>query len=248
MPDLKQDSRIWVGHISKDASERDLKEKFSEYGSIREIKFVTSGRFDNYAFIQYDSKECADQAMDQGDRAEICGKGVRVGPANPPSDSKNDERRRNRSPPTQNGDRRRNRSPSPRSPSPARGRISFYEKPARRASRSRSREMPTTSSRSGKYKLKIVNLPADMTWQELKRLGGDYGKSVAFARTWRENDGVAGVLEFTESRDCDKVLDALDGKKMEGCERRLRVDREKDEEEAAPRRVRSEERGRRSRY
>lgn len=205
MSESKQDSRIWVGHISKEVTERELKDEFGSFGEISEVKYVTSGQYDNYAFIQFDNRESADQAMAKGGRIEFAGKVVRVGPANAKASGRAEERRRSRS------------------RSVERPRSSFYDRPDRS---------------SEKVQIKVSNLPSDMTWQELKRLGGDYGNSVSFARTWRENDGVSGILEFTDKRDAEKVISSLDGKRMEGSDSRLRVDWEKGD------RKRSEDRGR----
>ena len=42
------------------------------------------------------------------------------------------------------------------------------------------------------YRICVENLPPDMSWQELRQVGEDYGPSITFARTWRKHDDYAG--------------------------------------------------------
>ena len=213
MSDLKQACRIWVGHIPKEASERDLHDKFSSFGSVRDIKYVETGQYDNYAFIQFEDRESAQTAISK-DRLEICGKSVNVGAAKPAQgESRGDRNRRDRS--------------------SSRTRSSFY---GSRRSRSRSRDHVRPS------RVTISNLPNDMTWQELKKLAGDYVSSVKFARTWRQNDGISGTIECGDKWDCDKLISSLNGKKMEGSDYRLKLEIE-EENSRGRERVRSEDRG-----
>ena len=76
-------------------------------------------------------------------------------------------------------------------------------------------------------KLRIENLPPDMSWQELKNLGQDYASTVTFARTWKDRGVGLGVLEFEDRREAEKVISALNDKRIEGCDRRLIVEFEK---------------------
>ncbi|EER08414.1 conserved hypothetical protein [Perkinsus marinus ATCC 50983] len=89
------------------------------------------------------------------------------------------------------------------------------------------------SSRPGRYggaprgavQLKLENLPEDMSWQELKQLGKDYGSSCSFARTFREGRVCCGVLEYTDSAQVNDVIKALDNRRIQGCTERLRITR-----------------------
>jgi RNA recognition motif-containing protein len=188
-----RDNRVWVGHLAEEVGERDVRELFEHYGEVVEIKFIRKSRDDIYAFIQFDSRDAANDAIAKADQTDLCGQRIKVGPANAPRKEREESNNSKKG--------------------------SYYDEQPKR---SRS---PKRSTTVGKYRLRLSNLPADMSWQELKRLGGDYGKSVVFARTQKDRDGgMTGVLEFTERRDADRVTEALDGKRMEGAERRIRVD------------------------
>ncbi|KAF4679732.1 hypothetical protein FOZ60_014572 [Perkinsus olseni] len=77
----------------------------------------------------------------------------------------------------------------------------------------------------GALQLKLENLPEDMSWQELKQLGKDYGSSCSFARTFREGRVCCGVLEYTDAAQVDDVIKSLDGRRIQGCTDRLRITR-----------------------
>jgi RNA recognition motif-containing protein len=84
------------------------------------------------------------------------------------------------------------------------------------------------------FKVEIQNLPKDMTWQELKRLGGDYGKSVEYARVVSERDSALGFLEFGDRKDALHFIESLNGKRMEDSDRRLRVAWDDSDDERKP--------------
>ncbi|EEQ99346.1 Arginine/serine-rich-splicing factor, putative [Perkinsus marinus ATCC 50983] len=99
--------------------------------------------------------------------------------------------------------------------------VSFYD----------DKEMPRsgrhggTAGGRGALQLKLENLPEDMSWQELKQLGKDYGSSCSFARTFREGRVCCGVLEYTDPAQVEEVLKSLDGRRIQGCPDRLRITR-----------------------
>jgi len=75
----------------------------------------------------------------------------------------------------------------------------------------------------GRHKVGIENLPEDMTWLELKDLGRDYGPSLTFARTFRQNGGYFGMLEFKDKADALKVFRELDNRRVQGSSKRLKA-------------------------
>lgn len=213
-------NRIWVGQIAKKTSIDDVKSTFKQYGKIIDFKFVPK-QYDSFAFIEYGSQEEANHAMKDGDGLKVGGSTLKVKSANPLKDSK--EREKPQSATTRSsfyGDndnsRGRNRS---RSPETIRD---------RKKSRSRSRDQKRM------FKVEIQNLPKDMTWQELKRLGGDYGKSVEYARVVSERDSALGFLEFGDRKDALHFIESLNGKRMEDSDRRLRVAWDDSDDERKP--------------
>lgn len=213
----KQERRVFVGQIPDGVCEDDIRKVFEKYGELVGVDYMTKGGKAHYAFVEYRNKEDVEEVLLNKDRISLGGSEVRLGRANP---SNRDDRSRNN---------RRDDAPprrAARSPSPPR-RSSFYESAApARTTRSRS---PRPSERE--FRVNIENLPSDMTWHELKRLGSDYGKSVNFAKVNSSRSGdVSGMVAFGDKRDAEKFVSSLDGKRMEGCDRRLRVDMEQTRE------------------
>jgi len=196
--------RLWVGGLPSDARDSDVIAMFEPFGSVSDVKIRTSNK-DIYCFLSL-AGDGAD-AIKALDQAKILGKTVKVANANAEkSERRRSPERRQRS---RSRSRRRQRSPSEES----RGRQSIIRVP------------------KGNIRLRIESLPVDMSWQELKNLGQDYASStsaVTFSRTWKERGEGVGTLEFSDKREADKVRAALDGKRIEGCERRLTVEFERE--------------------
>ncbi|KTC99230.1 RNA recognition motif domain-containing protein [Legionella feeleii] len=59
-------NKIYIGSLSTSTTEQDLKNMFSEFGSINEIKFITdmyTGISKGFAFITYTSSSSASKAL-----------------------------------------------------------------------------------------------------------------------------------------------------------------------------------------
>lgn len=204
-------SRIWIGGLTSDTKEDDVTSLFKSFGTVSDVKIRTSAK-DIYCFLNLSGD--AEGAIKSLDQSKLLGKTIKV--ANAKAEGGRSERRRSprRSRSTS---RRRQRSRSPR------------ERRARSRTprRDRSRSAGRSSVPQGRVKLRIENLPPDMSWQELKTLGQDYASSsaaVTFSRTWKERGVGMGVLEFQEKREADKVKASLNDKRIEGCDRRLVVE------------------------
>ena len=210
-------NRIWVGQIAKRTNVDDVKSAFAQYGKIVDFKFIPK-MYESFAFIEYSSDEEASRAIKMGDGLKVSGSVLKVNSANPMKDKKEDDRPVDKTRSSFYGDS--NKSERRRSPS------------ERRRSRSRSRE------RKRLYKVEIQNLPRDMTWQELKRLATDYGKTLEYSRIVEEKDSVTGFLEYADKKDATKIIESLHGKRMEDSDKRLKVTWDDSDDEAPVRRRR----------
>ncbi|EFP05033.1 hypothetical protein CRE_03259 [Caenorhabditis remanei] len=65
---------VYVGNISQQTTETDLRESFSTYGDIAEVRVFKTQR---YAFVRYDKKECATKAIMEMNGKELTGNQVR---------------------------------------------------------------------------------------------------------------------------------------------------------------------------
>lgn len=79
-------SRLFVGNLSFDTTEADLRGAFTESGlEVREVKVVTereTGRPRGFAFVEMASPAAAQQAMDNLDGRELGGRQINVKEAN----------------------------------------------------------------------------------------------------------------------------------------------------------------------
>ena len=76
---------IFVGNLSYEVSEQDLKEVFAEYGSVRQVKLVTdhhTGRMRGFGFVRMETLTQEEAAIAALDGAEWMGRSLKVNKAN----------------------------------------------------------------------------------------------------------------------------------------------------------------------
>ena len=77
---------IYIGNLSFQATEDDIKEVFSEYGSITRISLPVdreTGRMRGFAFVEMSEEASEDKAISELDGAEWLGRQLRVSKARP---------------------------------------------------------------------------------------------------------------------------------------------------------------------
>ncbi|NJN87622.1 MAG: RNA-binding protein [Leptolyngbyaceae cyanobacterium SL_7_1] len=77
---------IYVGNLSFQATEEDLREVFSEYGKVSRVSLPTdreTGRKRGFAFVEMEDEEKEDAAIADLDGAEWLGREIRVNKAKP---------------------------------------------------------------------------------------------------------------------------------------------------------------------
>ncbi len=80
---------IYVGNLSYDVSDDQLREVFEAYGEVSSAKVISdkySGRSKGFGFVEMDNDAEAQAAIDQLDGAEIDGRAVKVNEAKPRED------------------------------------------------------------------------------------------------------------------------------------------------------------------
>ena len=78
--------RIYVGNLSYQATEEELRELFEQYGEVAEVNVVTdreTGRSRGFAFVEMPSKEEGTAAIEALDQKESQGRTLRVNEAQP---------------------------------------------------------------------------------------------------------------------------------------------------------------------
>ncbi len=77
---------IYVGNLSYQATEDDLKEVFAEYGTIKRVVLPVdreTGRMRGFAFVEMEEDTQEDTAITELDGAEWMGRQLRVNKAKP---------------------------------------------------------------------------------------------------------------------------------------------------------------------
>jgi RNA recognition motif-containing protein len=89
---------IYVGNLSFQATEDDLREVFAEYGEVSRISLPTdreTGRKRGFAFVEMSSDAQEDAAITELDGAEWLGREIRVNKAKPREEGGGGGNRRN---------------------------------------------------------------------------------------------------------------------------------------------------------
>ena len=80
---------IYVGNLSYQASEEDLREVFAEYGTVSRVMLPTdreTGRMRGFAFVEMAEEAEEESAISSLDGAEWMGRRLRVNKARPRED------------------------------------------------------------------------------------------------------------------------------------------------------------------
>ena len=77
---------IYVGNLSYDATNDDLKEVFEEYGTVKRVQLPTdreTGRPRGFGFVEMETDEQEQAAIDALDGASWMGRDIKVNKARP---------------------------------------------------------------------------------------------------------------------------------------------------------------------
>jgi cold-inducible RNA-binding protein len=80
--------KIYVGNLSFNATEAQIREMFEEYGTVESVAWITdreTGRFRGFAFVEME-ESAANAAIKALDQQMIDGRQLRVNEAKPPAD------------------------------------------------------------------------------------------------------------------------------------------------------------------
>ena len=83
---------IYVGNISRESSESDIKKAFEEYGEVASINLIKdkfSGQYKGFGFVEMPNSEQAEAAIKALDGQRINGRALNVAEAKPKTDTGN---------------------------------------------------------------------------------------------------------------------------------------------------------------
>ncbi|MHC4405045.1 MAG: RNA recognition motif domain-containing protein [Planctomycetota bacterium] len=82
-------TNIYVGNLSYDATEDNIREAFAEYGEVSSVKIITdreTGRSRGFAFVEMPDSNQAKEAIEGVNLKDIAGRRVTVNEARPRPD------------------------------------------------------------------------------------------------------------------------------------------------------------------
>ncbi|HEY9610809.1 RNA-binding protein [Allocoleopsis sp.] len=82
---------IYVGNLSYQATEEDLRTVFADYGTVKRVVLPTdreTGRMRGFAFVEMTEETQEDSAISELDGAEWMGRQLRVNKARPKEDNR----------------------------------------------------------------------------------------------------------------------------------------------------------------
>lgn len=82
-------TNIFVGNLSYDATEDDLRDAFAQYGEVSSVNVITdrdTGRPRGFAFVEMPNDSEAQTAIESLNQSEIRGRAVNVNVARPKTD------------------------------------------------------------------------------------------------------------------------------------------------------------------
>jgi RNA recognition motif-containing protein len=80
---------IYVGNLSYEVREEDLKQVFAEYGTVKKVQLPTdreTGRMRGFGFVEMESDAEEEAAITALDNAEWMGRSLKVNKAKPKTD------------------------------------------------------------------------------------------------------------------------------------------------------------------
>ncbi len=81
--------KLFVGNLSWNATEEEVRPMFEQYGEVVSVKIITdpqTGRSRGFCFVEMASKEAAEEAIRNLDNTDVAGRQIRV------SEARNDNR------------------------------------------------------------------------------------------------------------------------------------------------------------
>ena len=84
---------IYVGNLSYDATEEDIRQAFAEHGEVASVNIVTyreTGRSRGFAFVEMPDGDEAKKAIDNLNETEIAGRSITVSESRPKQDRPRD--------------------------------------------------------------------------------------------------------------------------------------------------------------
>jgi RNA recognition motif-containing protein len=80
-------NKVYVGNLSYAVSEEELRETFAKIGNVLSVRIITdsvSGRSKGFGFVEMETEDLAQKAIDELNGTDVQGRTMRVAMARPP--------------------------------------------------------------------------------------------------------------------------------------------------------------------
>ncbi|MDZ7796434.1 MAG: RNA-binding protein [Candidatus Marinimicrobia bacterium] len=87
---------IYVGNLSYETTEEDLREMFGEFGAVSSVNIIkdrVSGNSKGFGFVEMDDEEAGQKAIDELNGSDQKGRNIKVNLARPKTDRPRQTRR-----------------------------------------------------------------------------------------------------------------------------------------------------------
>lgn len=102
--------KLYVGNLNYNATQEDLRKLFTEVGQVVAVNVIMdreTGRSKGFAFVEMESEEEAQAAIERLSNRQFQGRALRISEAQPPRDRSSRPPRREQRGPSQRPDQRR---------------------------------------------------------------------------------------------------------------------------------------------
>ena len=89
------ENKLYVGNISFQLEEEQLREAFAAHGSVKSVKVITdreTGRSRGFGFVEMETEDEAQECVSNLDGKDLCGRNIRVNVARERTDRTTNDR------------------------------------------------------------------------------------------------------------------------------------------------------------
>jgi len=223
-------TKVFVGNLSFQTKEAELAAEFASAGKVISANIITRGpRSLGYGFVEMDSEEDANKAVQVMNKKDIGGRPINVEIAKPQDETK----KRNLDEPKEGGTRRRRRRPPPRKTfedgeegeTVEGGKIDGRRRRIRRRTPGRKR-VSNEDKIESKTTLFVANLPFSLDDDGFSKIVTDLALKLKAAHVVKKRNGRSkgyGFIEFDQEEDQQKALNALNKKVVDSRELSVKI-------------------------
>jgi len=228
-------TKVFVGNLAFTTKEPELAAAFQGAGKVIGANIITRGpRSLGYGFVEMDSEEDANKAVELMNKADLNGRQINVEVAKPRDETKektqeegaekSQRKRRPRRRPE--GGEKKEAAPRPTSENKEEESEEGEKRRRRRGPRVKRPVAEAVSREESKTTLFVANLPFSLDDESFAKTVSELGLKPKAAHVVKKRNGRSkgyGFVEFENDEDQKKALEGLNGKTLEGRELSVKI-------------------------